>query len=195
MYELVVIGTSAGGLAALEHIFEALPPEFMVPVLVIQHRSVDSYSLCDVLQQRTKQTVREVLDKEALATGHIFIAPPDYHVLVDYGELSLSSDEPVRFARPSIDVTFLSAADAYADRLVGIVLTGANEDGSAGLKRIHDRGGLALVQDPKTAEVSRMPAAAAAAVPQAEVLDLDGITRTLLKLPGAMNRRSRTGAA
>lgn len=190
MYELVVVGTSAGGLAALETIVANLPPDYAIPILVIQHRSVDSDLLCDVLQNCTRLKVQEVLDKESIGPGTLYLAPPDYHVLVEQGELALSADEPVHFARPSIDVTFASAADVYADRLVGVVLTGANEDGAAGLRRIRERGGLALVQDPATAEVSRMPAAAAL-VPGARVMSLEQIAAELRALPRARRRRSR----
>lgn len=190
MYELVVVGTSAGGLAALEAIVANLPRDYAIPILVIQHRSVDSDLLCDVLQNCTRLRVQEVLDKEPIGPGTLYLAPPDYHVLVEQGELALSADEPVHFARPSIDVTFASAADVYADRLVGVVLTGANEDGAAGLRRIRERGGLALVQDPATAEVSRMPAAAAL-VPGARVLSLEQIAAELRALPRARRPRSR----
>lgn len=180
-YELVVVGTSAGGLAALEAIVSRLPAGYGLPLLVVQHRSRDSDMLCDVLQHRTRLLVQEVLDKERMRPGVIYLAPPDYHVLVEAGEFALSSDEPVRFARPSIDVAFTSAADAYGERLVGVVLTGANDDGAAGLRRIAERGGLVLVQDPTTAEVKRMPAAAAA-VPGAEVLSLAEIAARLRSL-------------
>lgn len=171
-YRLVVIGTSAGGLTALEQLLTALPASFPLPMLVVQHRSRESDLLCEVLAARSPLPVREVTDKDPIEPGTVYLAPPDYHVLVDEGAFSLSADEPVRFARPSIDVSFLSAADAFGAALVGVVLTGANEDGAAGLRRIHQEGGLALVQDPATAEVARMPAAALAAVPTAGRLSL-----------------------
>ena len=113
----------------------------------------------------------------------MYIAPPDYHLLIDRGFFSLSTDEPVHYSRPSIDVTFVSAADTYGDRSVGVVLTGANADGSRGLKRIADRGGLALVQSPDTAESAAMPAAAIRAVPSARVLTIPEIAATLAALP------------
>jgi two-component system chemotaxis response regulator CheB len=113
----------------------------------------------------------------------VYVAPPDYHTLVEPGHFSLSTDAPVRYSRPSIDVTFTSAADSYAHRTVGIVLTGANADGSVGLRRISDRGGLALVQDPATAESPTMPAAARQAVPRARVMPLEDMVSYLASLP------------
>src|SRR5215208_3136962 len=118
-----------------------------------------------------------------LAHGHVYVAPPDYHTLVERGYFSLSTDAPVRYSRPSIDVTFSSAADSYSHRTVGIVLTGANADGADGLRRISDRGGLAIVQDPASAESPTMPAAAQQAVPRARVMSLAGIVDFLASLP------------
>ena len=178
-YGLAVIGTSAGGLAALERLLGGLPADFPLPLLIVQHRSRESDVLCEVLAARARLPVREVLDKEPIEPGVVFLAPPDYHVLVDEASFSLSSDEPVRFARPSIDVSFHSAADAFGARLIGVILTGANEDGASGLRRIHDEGGLALVQDPAEAEVARMPAAAGAAVPAARRLPLAELAAAL----------------
>jgi two-component system, chemotaxis family, protein-glutamate methylesterase/glutaminase len=185
-FDLIVIGTSAGGLAALELILSGLPAGYAIPLLIVQHRSTESDMLCEVLQSRSPLPVREVLDKEPLEPGTVFLAPPDYHVLVEEGSLALSADEPVRFARPSIDVAFLSAADAYGARLIAVVLTGANEDGAAGARRIHAAGGRVLVQAPETAEVARMPAATLAEVPAATVLTLEGIAAHLRAVPGAL---------
>jgi two-component system, chemotaxis family, protein-glutamate methylesterase/glutaminase len=112
----------------------------------------------------------------------VYVAPPDYHLFVEETYFSLSTDDAVRFSRPSIDVTFISAADIYGARVVGVVLTGANDDGARGLRRITDRGGLAIVQDPATAEVATMPEAALASVPEARVLDLPGIGLLLAEL-------------
>lgn len=190
-FELVVIGTSAGGLAALEVILAALPASFALPIVLVQHRSAESDLLCEVLQARTELQVRESLDKEPIAPGVVYIAPADYHLIVERGELSLSCDEPVRYARPSIDVTFLSAADAYGPGVVGVVLTGANADGAAGAQRIEARGGLVLVEDPRTAEISRMPAAAVKATTAAEVLSLEGIAARLLALAASPARPGR----
>jgi two-component system chemotaxis response regulator CheB len=126
--------------------------------------------------------VCEVEDKEPLEPGTVHIAPANYHVLIDAGYLSLTVEEPVRFSRPSIDVMFSSAADTYGSGAIGVVLTGANEDGARGLSHIVKRGGRALVQDPKTAEIPIMPVAAIKAVPSAEVLPLDGLAPRLIEL-------------
>ena len=183
MAEIAVIGTSWGGLAALHEILAALPKSFHLPVVVIQHRHKDSGQfLPRVLQDDTGLCVCEVEDKAPIVGGNIYIAPANYHVLVERGHLALSTDEPVAFSRPSIDVTFISAADAYRGGAVGVVLTGANADGSRGLKRIADRGGLAIVQSPDTAESPVMPATALRSVPTARVLTLIEIAELLSSL-------------
>lgn len=181
-YGIVVVGVSAGGLQALRTLVSGLPEDFGIPVVVVQHRSKDSELLCDLLQDCTGLTVSEATDKEPIRGGQVCIAPPDYHLLVEPGFVSLSTDEPVRFSRPSIDVTFESAADAYGARTVGVVMTGANSDGSRGLRRITDVGGHPVVQDPATAEVRVMPAAALRAVPEAEVVPLDRMAAYLVEL-------------
>jgi two-component system chemotaxis response regulator CheB len=121
--------------------------------------------------------------------GRIYVAPPDYHTLVEPGHFSLSTEAPVRFSRPSIDVTFSSAADSYAHRTVGIVLTGANADGAEGLRCISDRGGMAIVQDPATAESKAMPEAASRLVSRAKVMPLDEIVSFLAALPAGVPER------
>ena len=183
-YDLVVVGTSWGGLAALRTLVAGLPPTFRMAVALVQHRHKDSdHLLRTLLQERTPLEVCEVEDKMPLEQGRIYVAPPDYHTLVEPGHFSLSTEAPVRFSRPSIDVTFQSAAESYGHRTVGIVLTGANADGSEGLRRISDRGGMALVQDPTTAESSLMPNAAAKAVPRARVMPLPDLVRFVAQLP------------
>ena len=176
-YELVVVGCSWGGLAALGRLLDHLPDEVDLPIVVAQHRGPDSLrgALEAILQRGRGRPVVEVDDKDAIAPGRIYLAPPDYHLLVEPGSFALSVDERVRHARPSIDVLFESAADAYGERVIGVVLTGANEDGAAGLARIVERGGAAIVQDPETAEAREMPAAALGAVPAATVLALEAI--------------------
>jgi two-component system, chemotaxis family, protein-glutamate methylesterase/glutaminase len=189
-YDLVVVGTSWGGLAALRTLVAGLPESFQMAVTLVQHRHKDSdHLLRTLLQERSALTVCEVEDKMPLEHGHIYVAPPDYHTLVEPGHFSLSTDAPVRYSRPSIDVTFSSAADSYAHRTVGIVLTGANADGSDGLRRISDRGGLALVQDPSTAESRPMPEAARRAVPRARIMSLEGIVGYLSTLPAGVPER------
>ena len=174
-YRIVAVGASAGGLYALRMLVASLPAGFPMPVAVVQHRSKDSELLCELLQECTAMEVYEVNDKEEARPGCVYIAPPDYHMLVDDGYFTLSTEAPVRFSRPSIDVTFESAADTYGMDAIGVVLTGANADGSRGLRRIVDAGGLGVVQDPATAEVRVMPQAAARAVPEACVLPMDQI--------------------
>jgi two-component system, chemotaxis family, protein-glutamate methylesterase/glutaminase len=181
-HELVLIGTSAGGLEAVCTLLRRLPADLELAIVVVQHRSRDSDALCEVLQDCSALPVHDVVDKEPIETGHVYLAPPDYHVMVEDDHLSLTVDEPVVYSRPSIDVAFQSAADAWRERLIGIVLTGANSDGSKGLRRIRDQGGLAIVQTPQSAEVPVMPAAAAAAVPEAELLSLDAIADRLVEL-------------
>jgi two-component system, chemotaxis family, protein-glutamate methylesterase/glutaminase len=189
-YDLVVVGTSWGGLAALRTLVAGLPESFMMAVTLVQHRHKDSDHLLRVLlQERSALDVCEVEDKMPLEHGRIYIAPPDYHTLIEPGHFSLSTEAPVRYSRPSIDVTFNSAADSYAHRTVGIVLTGANADGAEGLRAISDRGGLAIVQDPKTAESPTMPAAAMKAVPRARVMPLAEIVAFVRDLPAGVPER------
>ena len=186
-YGIVVVGASWGGLNALSRLVADLPADFPLPVVVVQHRSKESdHLLAQLLQDRSALRVREVEDKEPIAAGHVYVAPPDYHTLVDLlaedPHFTLSVDPPVRYSRPSIDVTFVAAADAFGPRTIGVVLTGANEDGAVGLRRIADRGGYAIVQDPATAEIRTMPQAALTAVPRAEVLSLDRVGTRLAAL-------------
>jgi two-component system chemotaxis response regulator CheB len=182
-YSVVGIGTSWGGLAAMTKLLGDLPGDFSLPVVVVQHRGKDSDRLLsELLQDATELRVCEIEDKEPLEPGTVHIAPANYHVLVDEGYLSLTVEEPVRFSRPSIDVMLSSAADTYGAGAIGVVLTGANEDGALGLSHIAKRGGRALVQDPKTAEIPIMPVAAIKAVPSAEVLPLDKLAPRLIQL-------------
>src|SRR6202171_3993483 len=157
-YSIVGIGSSWGGLAAMSKLLGDLPADFSLPIVVVQHRSSDSDRLlAEILQDVTALTVSEVEDKEPLTPGTVHIAPANYHVLIDDGFLSLSLEEPVRFSRPSIDVMFSSAADTYGPGAIGVVLTGANEDGADGLSDIVKRGGRALGQEPRSAEIAVMP--------------------------------------
>lgn len=189
-YDVIVVGTSWGGLGALRRLVAGLPGSFRMAVTLIQHRHPDSDDLLRVLlQERTALPVAEVEDKMPLEQGCIYVAPPNYHTLVERGHFSLSTEAPVRFSRPSIDVTFHSAAESYGSRAVGIVLTGANEDGSAGLRHIVERGGLALVQDPDTAESSVMPASAARAVPDARRMTLEQLAEFVVSLPAGTPAR------
>jgi two-component system, chemotaxis family, protein-glutamate methylesterase/glutaminase len=182
-YRVVVVGASAGGLYALRTLVSGLPADFEIPVIVVQHRAKESELLCELLQECSHMPVQEVVDKMDMGPG-VFVGPPDYHLLVDDGYFSLTTDEPVRYSRPSIDVMFESAVDTYGMDVVGVVLTGANADGARGLRRIADAGGHAVVQDPETAEVRVMPRSAAKAVPEACVLPLDDIAGHLARIQG-----------
>lgn len=185
-FELVVVGASWGGLQALGTLLEGLPHGFALPLVVAQHRGTDSSTaMVRLLQIRSSLVIREASDKDELRPGCVYLAPPDYHLLVEPGAVALSTDEAVHFSRPSIDVVFESAADAYGERLVGVILTGANHDGARGLKRIRDAGGVAVVQDPATSERREMPEAAIAAVASAKVLPLEGIAAFLGQMSGA----------
>src|SRR6266566_2436530 len=165
MYDLVCLGASWGGLQALGRILADLPAEFDLPIAIAQHRHPDSQegTLAELLQAQTNRPVLDVEDKMAIEPRHVYIAPPDYHLLVERGSFALSVDERVQYARPSIDVLFESASYAYGRGVIGIILTGANEDGAAGLAAVKQRGGVALVQDPHGAERRTMPDAAIAA--------------------------------
>lgn len=179
----VVIGASAGAIQALSLILPELPADFPLPVLVVVHVPADRDNiLAPLFAARCRMAVREAEDKEPALAGTIYFAPPDYHLLVETdGSLSLSSDEPVLYSRPSIDVLFESAADAFGEALAGVILTGASTDGAAGLKTICDAGGLALIEEPETAYADTMPLAAIAACPTARVLTLDAIAEYLTK--------------
>ncbi|HEY8833548.1 MAG TPA: chemotaxis protein CheB [Gemmatimonadaceae bacterium] len=191
-YSVVGVGTSWGGLAALTTLLGGLPRDFRLPVVVVQHRGKDSDQLLsELLQDATDMYVCEIEDKEPLTPGTVHIAPANYHVLVDAGYLSLTVEEPVRFSRPSIDVMLSSAGDTYGSEAIGVVLTGANEDGSRGLAHIAKLGGRALVQDPRTAEIPIMPVAAIKAVPSAEIFPLDKLAPRLIELS---RQRAKVGA-
>lgn len=182
-YELIAIGTSLGGLSALKTLLRCLPREFPVALAIVQHRHRESdEALSFFLQKFTVLPVHEVEDKQRIQPGNIYLAPADYHLLVESGYFSLSVDEPVSYARPSIDVLLESAADAYADRVIGVLLTGANQDGVRGLLTLKARGGIAIVQDPGTAESPVLPAAAIAAVAVDLVLPLSQIAPRLVDL-------------
>ncbi len=181
MYELIAIGASWGGLQAVSTLLATLDPELPAAVVIALHRAPSATeALADLLEERTRLVVHDADDKDDLLPGHVYLAPPDYHLLVESdGTLALSTDDRVQYARPSIDVLFESAADAYRARCVGIVLTGFNEDGAAGLARIKALGGVAIVQDPRTAVRREMPAAAIAATKADVILPLDEIGKFL----------------
>jgi two-component system chemotaxis response regulator CheB len=161
---MIVIGGSLGGTRVLYIILRSLPKTFPHPIAVTLHRSRDGGEedggVTELLQKASQLPVSEPLDKEPILGGHVYVAPADYHLMVEPSGFSLSTDEPVQFARPSIDVLFESAADAFVSETVGVILTGANQDGVHGAVCIRDRGGLVIAQDPATAESPIMPQAA-----------------------------------
>jgi two-component system chemotaxis response regulator CheB len=183
---LVVIGCSWGGLGALQAILDDLPADFPSPVIVVQHRGVEARDsgLAESLARHCALPVRTAEDKDQIEPGTVFVAPPGYHLLVEPGTLALSTDERVHYSRPSIDVLFDSAADAYGDDVIGVILTGANADGAAGLRTIRERGGLGLVQDPAEAERDAMPLAAISAGAADQVLPLAAIGAELVRRCG-----------
>ena len=179
---VIVIGASVGAIEALMRILPGLPAGYRPSILIVVHVPPDRKSLlASLFGERCAIPVKEAEDKENIQAGTIYFAPPNYHLLVEPDfTLSLSSDEPVFYSRPSIDVLFESAADAYGDSLTGIILTGANQDGADGLRAVCEAGGQALVQSPTTAEGKAMPLAALTACPAAKELPLEEIA-TLLK--------------
>ncbi len=184
MYDVIVIGTSWGGLDAVSRLLDGLDDAVRQPIVVVQHRSVESQegALARILGDHTSRTVCDPDDKTEIEPYHVYLGPPDYHVLVEEGHIALSTDDVVEYARPSIDVLFESAADAYGDRAIGIVLTGANHDGARGLARIKQRGGVAIVQEPETSTRRAMPDAAIAATDADAILPLDEIPKFLYGL-------------
>ena len=182
--QAVVIGASAGALEALTAILPSLPEHFPLPLMVVVHMPADKPSvLAELFQAKCRIQVREAEDKEPVSGGTAYFAPPDYHLLVEADRsLSLSNDEPVLHSRPSIDVLFESAADAYGPALIAIVLSGANHDGAAGLKAVSEAGGNTIVQNPKGAFAAAMPEAAIARCPSAQVLTPQKIAAYLQKV-------------
>jgi len=161
VYEAVVIGVSAGGINALKVIFSAISEKFKLPVIVVQHLHPHSDSfLPNYLDSISKLNIKEAEDKELICEGTVYTAPANYHLLIEEDKtLSLNTDEKINYSRPSIDVLFNSAADAYQSKLIGVILTGANDDGVLGMKKIKKYGGMTIVQDPKSAEAEFMPLA------------------------------------
>jgi two-component system chemotaxis response regulator CheB len=185
-YSAVVIGVSAGGMEALHAVLSVLPPDFPVPVIVVQHMAPHSDDfLAQYLNDRCQPHVKEADEKETMRPGVVYLAPANYHLLVeDDKTLSLAVTKRINYARPAIDVLFESAADAFGPELIGIVLTGANDDGSRGLKKIKDQGGLVIVQDPEEAVADIMPRAAIAATAVDHILPLEAIGHFLCKVTG-----------
>ncbi|MCK5893219.1 MAG: chemotaxis protein CheB [Endozoicomonadaceae bacterium] len=185
-FSAVVIGASAGGIEALDILFSALNKDFSVPVFVVKHIDAGvNNGIIDYLSKSSALPISFSDDQELVENGHIYMAPPGYHMLIeDDHSISLSVDRKITYSRPSIDVLFESAADAFSSRLIGVVLTGANRDGSAGAQRIKQRGGVVLVQEPTTAEYDVMPKAAIADADVDGVMDLLALADRLTELTG-----------
>lgn len=182
--EVVVIGASLGGLDALRVLLSALSASFPWPLAIVQHRSAEDVAdtLPNLLQRRCALPVREAEDKDPMIDGHVYVAPPDYHLLIERGAFALSTEARVSLARPSIDVLFDSAVAAFGASVVAVVLTGASADGARGAALVKARGGTLLVQDPATAESGVMPLAAIAAAPADRVLPLAALGEYLNRL-------------
>jgi two-component system, chemotaxis family, protein-glutamate methylesterase/glutaminase len=184
---VILFGGSAGALDALLAILPALPAQFAIPVVIVLHLAPNPASLVpELLERATSRRVLEIEDKQPLMRGAIHVAPPNYHVLLERdGTLALSIDELVHFSRPSIDVLFESAPRAFGSDLAAVLLSGANEDGAVGLRRIAEAGGLAVVQDPSTAAHAVMPAAGVAQLGgRGRVLTARQIAECLVRLVG-----------
>lgn len=184
----IVIGASAGGVDALSTLLPALQAQATVPVLIVLHLPREKPSLlADIFAPKCALPVHEAHDKAPVAPGTIYFAPPDYHLLVDRGprhvpHLALSVDEPVNFSRPAIDVLFESAAEVYGECLLGMVLTGGNHDGAAGLVAVDRAGGQTIVQTPEDAQLAYMPEAALARLTPTAVMSLAQIAALLRSL-------------
>lgn len=182
-YEVVVIGCSMGGMNALQEILGVLPREFPLPILVVQHRyKTSNEGLPAFFRKRTQLEVVDALDKQWIKPGTVYLAPADYHLLVSRGEMHLSVDAAVAYSRPSVDVLFESAAEAYGERVIALVLTGANADGAKGAAEVKKAGGFVVVQDPSEAEAPSMPKAAIAATRVDRILRLERIGPFLVEL-------------
>ncbi len=186
-YEAVVMGTSAGGLYAIGTILEKLPANYPLPVIIVQHRSRDANVLFEeILQQKCAICIKQADEKEKIMPGVVYVAPPNYHLLVEADKtFSLSAFVLVKFSRPSIDTLFETAALAFKNKLVGILLTGSNNDGAAGLGLIKLRGGCTIAQDPAEAQYAIMPKSAIDNGSADMILTLNDIADFLLKITGA----------
>jgi len=189
---MILIGASIGGAAAVREILSRLPASFSTPVAMVLHRHRDSDdALLEILQRCCSLPIREPFDKEPIAPGHVYLAPPDYHLLVDGRSFSCSVDEPVQFARPSIDVLFESAADSLGDAVIAVVLSGANRDGARGAAEVRRRGGLLIAQEPSSAQGPTMPEAAIDAAGANYICQLNEIAGLLIRLTGDRHKFAR----
>jgi two-component system, chemotaxis family, protein-glutamate methylesterase/glutaminase len=183
-FELVVVGASWGGIEAIQRVLGGLQEDFPLPIAIAQHRAIDSgtSAIASMLSRLSGRDVCEAADKDQIERGRVYLAPADYHLMVEPGNFALSTEGAVQHSRPSIDVLFDTAADAYGDRLIGILLTGLNEDGAYGIARIHRRGGYTIAQDPATVVQPSMPQAAIDTGSVDRVAALEEIPRVLVEL-------------
>ena len=182
----LVIGGSAGSLEVILNLVAQLPRQPNAVVIIVVHRKKDNESiLVNLLSSRTRLAVKEVEDKDPILLNTIYLAPPDYHLLIERTDLfSLDSSEKIQYSRPSIDVTFESVAEAFGTKTIGILLSGANADGAAGMAKIRQAGGYTIVQDPVTADVGYMPQQALDLTPVDSILSASEIPTLLEKLLG-----------
>lgn len=181
-YEVVAIGASAGGLRALSAVLSELPPDFPVPVLIVQHLDPHSESrMADILARRTKLKIVQAQEGDEIAAGVAYIAPPARHMLLDHGRIHLTTTELVHFVRPSVDLLFESVAAGFRGKTIGVILTGSGMDGALGLRAIKEVGGLTIVQDPATSESTGMPTAAVAIGAADIVVPLEQIAREIME--------------
>lgn len=183
-YQAIVIGASAGGLAAFKQIIPALPAGFSIPIIAVQHISADSDNyVVTFLNNLSKIMVKEADEKESIKGGTVYFSVPNYHLLIERDKtFTFTTDQKVNYSRPSIDVLFETAADAYGAQLIGIILTGANHDGTAGLMAIKKAGGLTIAQDPNEAETAFMPKSAIKTVKPDYILSLNNILNLLIEI-------------
>jgi len=183
-YEAIVIGVSSGGLNAMKIIFSLLPKKFSIPIIIVQHIGSNSENRwIKLLNEKSNIELKEADEKERIEKGKVYIAPANYHLLIERNKtFTLTIDERVNYARPSIDVLFETAAEAYQKKIIGVVLTGSNNDGTKGLQRIKECGGLTIVQDPDTAESCFMPASAIASFKPDHILPLEEIVKLLIEI-------------
>ena len=183
-YEAIVIGVSSGGMNVMQIMFSLLPKDFNTPIIIVQHIGARSDNqFIKILNDKSNLPIKEADEKEIIENGKVYIAPSNYHLMIERDKtFSLTVDERVNYARPSIDVLFESAAEAYRDKLIGVILTGSSSDGAAGLTKIKEYEGLTIAQDPKTAESAFMPASAIAVVQVDYILSLENIIMLLIKI-------------
>ena len=184
IYKAIVIGASTGGMEALSTVSSCLPREFPLSIVFVQHlHPAEGGYLVEYLGNKSALKVKEADEKEVIRVGHIYVAPPNYHLLIEHDQtFSLSIDEKVNYARPSIDVLFESAVYVWSNHLIGIILTGANNDGAYGMRLIKEHGGLTIAQDPSTAECPVMPQAAIDIGAVEKILPLEGVVNFLKTL-------------